>query len=1271
MKGKKLAVMMWLGLFILICAALTWGADDKTGFKEEFTPPYLSPFFQGTLGPDPGQPDTVFTTIDAPLVIPNGGGDVIIKVWGKTDNTGTGNDIAAFSVPLIFKTNVSSAQVYMSDTTVTFTFSGTAVSGWPIKNISVDSNHINLGGVTFGSGLSAGTHLLAQVKLRVTGPCTLSVDTLTFPLTPALTFTTSFITEYTPTWKQASYPVSCPTCPVNQPPVLASIGPKSVDEGQTLSFKISATDPDATIPVLTINNKPASAVFVDSGNGAGSFVWTPNFTESGLYNVTFKASDGELADSEVVQITVNNVNRPPVLAAIGAKNVDEGQTLSFKVTAADPDGNIPSLNVPNPPANAVFIDSGNGAGGFVFNPDFNQAGVYPVTFIASDGSLADTEIVNITVNNVNRPPVLAAIGAKSVDEGQNLSFKVSASDPDGSTPSLTALNAPPNANFVDSGNGSGGFTFSPNFTQDGVYPVTFIASDGSLADTEIVNITVNDMNRAPVLDPIGPKTVQEGNTLSFRVFASDPDGTITALTNSTLPANAVFVDSGNGAGGFVFTPDNTQAGTYFVTFIASDGSLADSETVTIAVTEEANQPPVLAPIGPQSVDEGQNLAFKVTATDPDGTTPALTAIDLPPNASFADSGNGSGGFIFNPDFDQAAVYNITFIASDGSLADSETVQITVNNVNRPPSIVPIGPQEVDEGDTLSFKVIASDPDGTDPVLTALDLPNNAVFADSGTGNGGFVFTPDFTQAGVYYVTFIASDEISATVARTGRVSLADTEVVQITVHDVNRAPVLDSIGPKTVQEGETLSFRVFAFDPDGTIPTLTHSTLPANAVFVDSGNGAGGFVFTPDFTQSATYFVTFTASDGSLSDSEAVTITVTEEANQPPVLAPIGPKSVDEGQVLSFKVSATDPNGTIPTLTALNSPPNSNFADSGNGNGGFVFSPDFTQAGIHNVTFIASDGSLTDTEIVQITVNDVNQAPVLDPIGPKTVQEENTLQFKVSASDPDGTIPTLSVPNPPANAVFVDSGNGAGGFVFTPDNTQAGTYFVTFIASDGSLADSEIVQILVTEISDTCTGSISGWVIDTADSTGIDSIQVKLLDGTGNLIQSTTTDPPSGRANEIGLYRFLRLPPGNYTVMIVLPPEYTTDSTSKSAIVFCGQETVINFYLAKPDQVAAQNSETIRSSAATRTNLLKNYPNPFNPATTISFYAPEAVKATLRIYNVTGRLVKDFDLYAGPGLNSIVWDGTDSQGNRVASGTYFYRLQAGSLKETRKMVLLR
>jgi len=88
--------------------------------------------------------------------------------------------------------------------------------------------------------------------------------------------------------------------------------------------------------------------------------------------------------------------------------------------------------------------------------------------------------------------------------------------------------------------------------------------------------------------------------------------------------------------------------------------------------------------------------------------------------------------------------------------------------------------------------------------------------------------------------------------------------------------------------------------------------------------------------------------------------------------------------------------------------------------------------------------------------------------------------------------------------------------------------------------------------------------------------------------------------------------------------------------------------------------------------LTQNYPNPFNPETTINFSLPTAGVANLGIYNVKGQLVKTLVNDArNAGSHSVVWNGTDSSGNNVTSGIYFYRLNHDGKSETRKMMLMK
>lgn len=91
-----------------------------------------------------------------------------------------------------------------------------------------------------------------------------------------------------------------------------------------------------------------------------------------------------------------------------------------------------------------------------------------------------------------------------------------------------------------------------------------------------------------------------------------------------------------------------------------------------------------------------------------------------------------------------------------------------------------------------------------------------------------------------------------------------------------------------------------------------------------------------------------------------------------------------------------------------------------------------------------------------------------------------------------------------------------------------------------------------------------------------------------------------------------------------------------------------------------------------RFRLYANYPNPFNPATTIRFDIPQEGVAELSIYNMLGQRVRH--LLKGslpPGRYDIIWDGRNEAGQTVASGVYLYRLRIGRFVATRKMVLVR
>ena len=88
--------------------------------------------------------------------------------------------------------------------------------------------------------------------------------------------------------------------------------------------------------------------------------------------------------------------------------------------------------------------------------------------------------------------------------------------------------------------------------------------------------------------------------------------------------------------------------------------------------------------------------------------------------------------------------------------------------------------------------------------------------------------------------------------------------------------------------------------------------------------------------------------------------------------------------------------------------------------------------------------------------------------------------------------------------------------------------------------------------------------------------------------------------------------------------------------------------------------------------VMLNYPNPFNPETTIKLDLPGSGKITLKVYNTKGQLVKTLiDNYNIAGIFTVVWNGTNNVGAQVSSGIYFYKLEASGYTEVKKMILMK
>ncbi|PKO13234.1 MAG: hypothetical protein CVU39_20260 [Chloroflexi bacterium HGW-Chloroflexi-10] len=550
----------------------------------------------------------------------------------------------------------------------------------------------------------------------------------------------------------------------NHAPALTAIGNKVVNELVELTFTATATDEDLDDLNFSLVSAPAGAAITADG----AFTWTPTEAQGpGSHPFTVKVCDAApLCDEEEITVTVNEVNTAPVLTAIGNKSVNKLATLTFTATATDGDlpANTLTFSLVGAPAGATITT----AGAFSWTPTEAQGGG-DHTFIVKvcdDGSpsLCDQEEITITVlaDNNNHAPVLTTIGNKTVNEQATLTFTAEATDEDLDILTFSLTNPPTGATMT----AAGAFAWTPTEAQGPAdYPFTVRVCDDDttpLCDEELVTVTVNEANTAPVLAGIGNKTVNELATLTFTATASDSDLPANNLTFSLVnaPTGAVITT----AGAFTWTPLEVQGpGNYTFTVRVCDNAtvpLCDEEEITVLVNE-VNMAPVLGAIGNKTVNELATLTFTATASDSDLPANNLTfsLVNAPTGAAITTTGmftwtpaeaQGPGGYTF-----------IVKVCDNAAtpLCDEEHITVTVNEINLNPVASDDAYETVENTQLVVTApgVLENDVDQDNDSLTVNKLSGPTHGALTLQSNGSLTYTPEQGFTGTDSFTYTVSD----------------------------------------------------------------------------------------------------------------------------------------------------------------------------------------------------------------------------------------------------------------------------------------------------------------------------------------------------------------------------------------------------------------------------------------------------------------------------------------------------------------------------------
>jgi len=548
--------------------------------------------------------------------------------------------------------------------------------------------------------------------------------------------------------------------------------------------------------------------------------------------------------------------------------------------------------------------------------------------------------------------------------------------------------------------------------------------------------------------------------------------TVTLMTSPTHGALLLRND-----GSFVYTPTGDYDGQDIFRYrVSSDLSTSNVATVTLTIQPE-NDAPTLDAISDRSVDEdvgvqavtltgigsGASNEAQTLVVTAQSSTPAL----IPTPTIVYTSPQTSGALSFAPAADRWGAATLTVTVSDGVSTTLRAFQVTVNPLNDAPTaadIVAITDEEVPV-QIAPYPLYAGDIDGDALTVVNLGMPAHGTVTTNGVT---VTYTPT--------LNFIGDDAFAYTMRDPG--GLQATARITVTVGGVNDPPVAvdDAF---TTNEDTPLTLTVLGndSDPDGQTPFLSAVGTPSLGQVTLAG---AALRYTPTLNLHGTDTFTYTISDGALSDTATVVVTVNavndaptldalsnltlnEDAGQQTVaLTGIGTGASNETQTLV--VTAQSSNLTlIPAPTVTNVSPQAS--------GTLRFTPAANLSGAATITVTVSDGLLTTVRAFQVTVNAVNDAPTLNTpanlemglnagtqtvrlsgIGTGAPNEVQPLVVTAQSSNP------ALIPNPTVTYV---SPNTTGQLSLTPAAGQTGVAAITVTVSDGVSQTARAFQVTV------------------------------------------------------------------------------------------------------------------------------------------------------------------------------------------------------------------
>ncbi|WP_409250888.1 Ig-like domain-containing protein [Bacillus sp. SCS-153A] len=884
---------------------------------------------------------------------------------------------------------------------------------------------------------------------------------------------------------------------VNRVPTVQAKYEEVTNVNTGVSGKVVAEDQDGD--ALTYSKESGPAFGTATVNEDGTWTYTPDADYVGTDSFTITISDGKGGvASTTVEITVNRV--PTVQAKYEeVTNVNTG--VSGKVVAEDQDGDALTYSKESGPAFGTATVNEDGT--WTYTPDADYVGTDSFTITVSDGKggLATTT-VEITVNGANKAPTVQAKYEEVTNVNTGVSGQVVAEDLDGDALTYSKESGP--AFGTATVNEDGTWTYTPDADYVGTDSFTITISDGKGGVTSTtVEITVNEVNEVPTVQETYTVVTNENKIVTGVVEGTDPDGDPLTYSKESDPVNGTATVNSDGT--WTYTPDADYVGTDSFTITVSDGKGGVTTTTVEITVNEVNEVPTVQETYTVVTDENSIVTGVVEGTDPDGDPLTYSKESDPVNGTA--TVNSDGTWTYTPDADYVGTDSFTITVSDGKGGVTRTtVEITVNEVNEVPTVKETYTVVTDENKEVSGQVVAEDIDGDSLTYSKESNPGNGTATVN--SDGTWTYTPDADYVGTDSFTITVSD---------GKGGVTST-TVEITVNEVNEAPTVKEMYTVVTDENKEVSGQVVAEDLDGDSLTYTKESNPGNGTA--TVNSDGTWTYTPDADYVGTDSFTITVSDGKGGvTSTTVEITV-NEVNEAPTVKEMYTVVTDENKEVSGQVVAEDLDGDSLTYTKESNPGNGTAIV--NEDGTWTYTPNADYVGTDSFTITVSDGKGgVATTTIEITVNEVNEAPTVKETYTVVTDENKEVSGKVAADDPDGDPLTYSKKSDPVYGRAIVNEDGT--WTYTPDAGYVGTDSFTITVSDGKggLATTT-VKIDVKE-SDTAISFSKGEYYKTSDATPLITgsakgpsgykVEIKILDSNGNLVETGVSRLLNGQWN--------------------------------------------------------------------------------------------------------------------------------------------------------------